>query len=601
MRWDDSEGSGVNSDTMKRFLPRFLISSIDVLQYFAYACPKSFSWKASLMKPLQPITRLIVNHFAQKNLFLKNKLSAQDLAHTHALIIDTPGTITRNEVIVSHLYADNKQIIISGKGYYTQGTLFSQGEKISVSPESDLYRLAQGLQLLSSHTNTTIDIRGAFHVHGNSIHAALHVLAAKMGITQKDTSAFTKIEEKKIDAYYHAALYEYQKKGILFIVGTPEFILSRSKSTSLLEQAIQEFQNNGLQSVLVAYKQCDLTDDLEKIIDKELVVLGVCGIEDAIRSDAMPAISKARKAGFHIVMITHDHQRTAISIAKQVGIYKEGDEAVDGCEFSTISDQLLHEQLMYTTVYSGITPQQKLRIVDALRARSFSLLMSTEFNDSFANIIRSIEDSRHILSALERIMVYCFSSYVSQLLIILGIGFVSLLYPALRCGSLITIKQFLWINVGAIGFFVWALTLEKKEPKILFDERWHHKGSQDLLNKPLVIQMFLSAIIMALGTAAVFLLFAPYSLELAYSMGLAVFSLYINANAWNCRSIRFSLFKIGFLSNKWLLFGPLFISFCVSLLLPITLNPYQWGFSLLVASSLVVLEQCRRVAQARVH
>lgn len=590
-----------------------------------------------------------VYRMAKQKVLVKNMQAVEGLGHAQVIVIDKTGTLTRNEMIVTHLFVDEQVVTISGKGYYPEGSLFSNGKQLVVQPESDLYLLAQGLRLINSSTITFVHQRGTFDIKGDPTEAALYVAAQKIPINEQTLMHYKKIYEIPFDSEYryHAGFYEYKGTGIAFVAGSPEAIKLRAQKT-FPDTVMQQFFQEGLRLVAVATKRFDLKkiehnnehDELlfyRKVIDSELVPLALCGIEDSIRSQASTMVSKARKAGLHIIMATGDHQRTALAIAKQVGIYKEGDEAIDGPELQAMSNEQLSEVIKHATVFSRVIPDQKLRIIEALHKHGLTVAMTGDgindapslvaadigiamgsigteiaksasdiilLDDSFVNIINAIEEGRHIIYTLRRVILYFFSTNCAEILILFFTFLMSLFNPKISLIFPLTAAQILWLNLITDGFLDTALAMEKKEQGLLYQEQWTAKKQLKLIDAGLFWHMIWAAVPMALGSLVVFLLYRPYNIDLARTMTLVTLGMFQWFNAWNCRSITLSMGQLGFLSNKWLILATMVVASLQLLLLHVPflqsifgtmpLNIYQWVFAALIAFSIVILEELRK-------
>lgn len=315
--------------------------------------------------------------------------SHQAFVLANTIVIEMNGTLTRNEMITSQLIVDHKHIFVSGKGYDPYGTLLCDGKSVSIDPGSSLYMLAQAAYLLSTDVKISINERGSYMVTGSPMDAALQIVAKKMGISGHEVQSFKKIDEIVIENQYRAVLYEYHKKGVVFIAGCPELLVKNQA----LQSDIQIVQQQGLHALAIAYKYCELHDDIKNSVTESLL-LGICGIEDAIRPDSWHAVANARKAGFHIVMTSPHHQQTAIAVAKNVGIYKAGDEAIDGHELHHKGPHYLQEQIMHTTVYSNVTSEQKKNVVTALKDAGLSVI-EIEQAVSFSQFMFSIQAAQY--------------------------------------------------------------------------------------------------------------------------------------------------------------------------------------------------------------
>lgn len=594
-----------------------------------------------------------VYRMAKQRVLIKNMQAVEGLGHANVIVIDKTGTLTRNEMIVSHVFSDGKIWTVSGKGYYPEGSLFLNNKPAHLDNSSDLFTMAQALSLLNTATITLIGQQGTFDIKGDPTEAALFVFSKKMGIDQEHIEQeFQKVYEIPFEAKhkYHAGFFIHKNHGIAFITGSPEFIAATSKPSVDAQKALAEFLSLGLRVIAVGVRTFDPSrmppqsnNDQERhsffqeLAENELQLLGFCGLEDSIRSEAAATISKARKAGFQIIMATGDHQRTALSIAKQVGIYKEGDDAIDGPELDSLSDDQLKQMIIHTTVFSRVSPDQKLRIITALHAHGLTVAMTGDgindapslvaadigigmggigtevakqasdiilLDDSVVNIIHAIEEGRHTIYTLRRVISYFFSTNLAEILIILFAFVLALLHPAWHLVFPLTAAQILWLNLVTDGFLDSALALEKKEKGLLYEQKWLSGKRVQLIDFAMLARILYCAIPMAIGALFMFVIYSPYNLLLARTMTLVTLGMFQWFNAWNCRSDTQSIFSLGFWTNKWLLAASALVLGLQLLLLHIPflqrifatqpLNIYQWAFVVLVSSSIIWLEEVRK-------
>lgn len=586
-----------------------------------------------------------VYRMAKQKVLVKNMQAVEGLGHANVIVIDKTGTLTRNEMIVTHVFAGDKRYTVSGKGYLVQGNIFHESQIIE--PEKSLQEMAKGLMLLNATTITFIEQRNSFEVKGDPTQAALYIFTKKLGITEENLEKeYKKIFEIPFDSKhkYHASFYEHKGKGIGFIAGTPEAIFKIATPSVQASGMLDEFLHEGLRVIAVGQCMFDISDIpanpsrnyFEYLLARRTQFLGLCGIEDAIRPEAAHTITRARTAGFQIVMATGDHQRTALAIAKQVGIYREGDEAIDGPELDKLSDVQLQEVIGYTTVFSRMNPEQKLRIINAFHERGDVVAMTGDgindapslvaadigiamgaigtevakeasdlilLDDSVKNIICAVEEGRHTIYALRRVILYFFSTNLAEILIILFAFIVSLVFPHLVLAFPLTAAQILWLNLITDGFLDSALALEKKEKGLLFDQKWF--GTQhNLIDTSLIVRMFFCGVPMALGSLFVFLLFSSADVTLARTMTLLTLGMFQWFNAWNCRSETLSIFQLGWWSNKWLILATivvvslqillLYVPVLQSIFSTVPLNGYQWLFAGVVSSTIIWIEEIRK-------
>ena len=258
---------------------------------------------------------------------------------------------------------------------------------------------------------------------------------------------------------YHAGLFKHNQKGIAYIIGAPELLMSKSKEISgKSNKFLNRLLKDGLRVVAVAslpfdlelfphkkHVPADVCFDIAKsfIENGNLSLLGLFGIQDSIRPEVPEMVEKAREAGLLILMATGDHKDTALYVAKEVNIFKEGNIALTGKEFAQMSDEQLLPELQNITVYARMRPKEKMRLIKlfhknnkiiamtgdgindapALVAADLGIAMGgigTEvakkasdmilLDDSFVNIIRAIEQVRHIMAELSNRWIFgcCF-------------------------------------------------------------------------------------------------------------------------------------------------------------------------------------------------
>ncbi len=445
-----------------------------------------------------------IYRMAQENVVVNNVDVIETFGRVQAMIIDKIGTLTRNEMIVTHVWTDDIDYTISGKGYYQEGSIFDKKKKVTINQQSNLYKLGHALHLLHDAVITCVSERGTFTLKGDPTHAALFVFSAKVGINASCVAEFKPLYEIPFDSSrgYQARFYAYNGSGIAFVSGSPEFIISRMASDDKIKQALHDYLAQGLRVSAVAYKNFNIDKSgqipekkefFESLIACDLNFLGLCGMQDSIRPEAQFMINKVRKAGFQVVMATQDHQRTAIATAKQVGIFNEGDDAINEDELALLSDMALQQIVLDVTVFSRVNASEKLRIINALHAQKkivaatgdsandvpslvtadvgIAMNSSTRvvkdaadiilLDDSLVTIVRALEEGRYILHTLKRITLYFFQTHCAQILFIMSI-FILNIFVAQPYQFPLAAAHIVWLNVVMGGLLCSALALEKR-------------------------------------------------------------------------------------------------------------------------------------------
>jgi len=583
-----------------------------------------------------------VYRMAKKQVLVKKMHAVEGLGRTDVIIVDKTGTLTRNEMMVSRVYVDGQRWRVSGQGYDPEGELFITDTKVTdLEPYEELRRFAHACYLLGNAEITYLPQRGAFDIKGDPTEAALKVFGQKLGFDGKQLKKeYRKLFEIPFDPElrYHAMFFDDEDKGRIFIAGSPETILSRCAHISDgVREELEHMLRDGLRVVAVAQKTFDIQvlskdkpldfEEACKLVENHFEFLGLCGIQDAIRPEVAAMVSQARDAGLEVIMATGDHKKTALYVAKQVGIIQEGDEIIDGSEIDDLSDEQLLARLPRVKVYSRVSPIHKLRIVKLFHDRNKIVAMTGDgindapslvaadlgiamggigtevakqasdlilLDDSFANIVRAIQEGRHIFYTLKRVVLYFFATNMGEILVVLFALLLNMPLP-------ITAAQILWLNLVTDGFLDVALSTEPQEEGLLH-KKWLHRKIH-LVDPALMSKMMFMALPMGIVSLAVF---HHYQANIAYArtMALLTMAMFQWFNAWNCRSDTKSVFQLGLFSNRWLLLATGFV-FGLQLLLvyapfmqrifktvPITFE--QWCMVIALSSSIFILEEMRK-------
>lgn len=541
------------------------------------------------------------SRMAQFKVLIKRLHGVDALGRTEIAIIDKTGTLTRNEMMVAHVWADNQEYDVSGAGFHQNGAISCNGKQQNLSPTSSVCRMAVAGSLLSRAVIKFVEQTNTFTVEGDPTEASLSVFAQKVGYKREELDRqYRHIHEIPFDATTrcHAAFYEHQGQGIAFIVGSPESLFARCAQVQHEDrQVLERMLNEGLRVVAVGMKNIDRAklhaepgpeqgSVFNKMLEHDIQLLGLCGIQDAIRTEVRSMVEATRSAGIRVIMATGDHRMTALYVAKRVGIYKEseGDEIVEGPVLEHLSDAELIRRIDKITVYARLTPEHKLRLVNvfhkldkvvamtgdgvndapSLVAADVGIAMGgigTEvakqaadvvlLDDSFANVVRAIEQGRHIFYALRRVILYFFATNMGEVFVVLFALVLNYPLPILAA-------QILWLNLVTDGFLDIALAMEPKETGLL-KKKWLRRGA-GLVNRTLMLKTVYMALPMGIGSMAVFYMYQA-DLEKARTMTLLTMAMYQWFNAWNCRSETKSIMEIGLFSNRWLLLATALVGF----------------------------------------
>lgn len=393
-----------------------------------------------------------------------------------------------------------------------------------------------------------------------------------------------------------------------------------------------EYSEQGLRVLTFAYKESG--EHLTAENEKDFVFLGLVSMIDPPREESRQAVADAKRAGIKPVMITGDHKITASAIARQIGIMEDGDLAVTGMELDAMSDEELDEKIEKISVYARVSPENKIRIVEAWQKKGNIVSMTgdgvndapalkkadigvamgitgTEVSkdaasmilqdDNFATIIKAVANGRNVYRNIRNAIMYLLSGNLSAIFTVLFASFSALPVPFMPV-------HLLFINLLTDSLPALAIGMEKPE-KGLLDQK-PRDPKKGILTKNFTLLMFLQGALIAVSVVAAFLLGlsvtgdAEYRAKAASTMAFATLTLARLFHGFNCRS-KSSIFKIGLGSNLYsvgaffagLLFlcAVLFIPGLHNLFCVVTLKPAHYGVIAALAFAPTVIIQIAKL------
>ncbi|MHB9110440.1 MAG: cation-translocating P-type ATPase [Armatimonadota bacterium] len=599
------------------------------------------------------VLALGVQRMARRNAILRRLPAVETLGSTTIICSDKTGTITRNEMTVTRLHAGGVMYEVTGEGFVPEGEIRENGQPVP----ADRLRQNAALRALLVAGCVANDARLEYEqerwrIHGDPTEAALLVAARKAGIEPEvEREELSRLDEVPFSsrAKYMATLNRAGEDGepTLFVKGAPEQILAFSsrilrdgREMPLTEEERQrlleintELAGRALRVLAAAYRVLPREQQQadRALAEHDLVFLGLWGMIDPPRPEAIRAIADAQGAGIRIIMITGDNAITASAIARQVGIAVHGEETISGPELEEMKDEELQQRVRHAGVFARVAPSHKLRIVGALRANGETTAMTgdgvndapalksadigvamgitgTEVakeaadmvlaDDNFATIVRAVEEGRVIFNNLRKVIFFLVTTNLGEIITLTTTLVVGLPLP-------LTAVMILWVNLVTDGFCTTPLGVEPGHRDVLRQPpRSRDAGVIDLA---LLRQMLVFAVLMAAGTLGLFWqdLRAGETFAHAQTVAFTTLVAFQWFHAFNARSRRNSLFSIGIFTNSWLLAG---IAAAVLLqVLVIYVRPIQvlfrtapltladWGWILLVSSSIFILDELRKL------
>ncbi|MDA0997327.1 MAG: HAD-IC family P-type ATPase [Proteobacteria bacterium] len=578
-----------------------------------------------------------MNRLAGRGAIVKRLSAVETLGCATVICSDKTGTLTMNEMTACALVLGGERIGVSGSGYGSDGIIAARADDPVLARTLLAIRLCNDARL------------NAGKVIGDPTEGALIALAAKGGINDMHVETLPRVAEIPFDAGHRfMATVHRDEDGILIAVkGAPDIVAERAKRiagldgdrpmTAALRASIDAdadaLANDALRVIGVAERRVSeadfaATEDVSALVS-ELTFLGLVGMEDPVRPEAIGAVEACRRAGIAVKMITGDHLATAKSVGRQLSL--EG-EAVLGAEIDGMTDETLAVRIDGIAVFARVRPETKLKIVDALRRGGHVVAMTgdgvndapalksadigtamgiagTEVSkeaatmvltdDNFATIVAAVEEGRTIYANIVKFVRYQLSTNFGALLTVFAATVIGLAPP-------FTPLQLLWVNVIMDGPPAMALGLDPAT-RGRMHERPRPADTAILSMRRLAILFYLGTL-MTVGTLGVFIWAgASGPPERAATMAFTTFVLFQVCNALNARSERRSIFAKDTVANPMLL-----LSFTVVVALQaiavhwppaqpvmrtVALAPADWMVCGTVATGIVVFEEARKFIQ----
>jgi Ca2+-transporting ATPase len=429
----------------------------------------------------------------QRHALIRRLSSVETLGSATVICSDKTGTLTQNEMTVTRLWADGQFLDVTGTGYAPYGDFMVDNAKVDVAQYPAILTT---LWLGVLNNDADIEITGAadsqqtYRIVGDPTEGALLVAAAKAGALPIEVKqAYPRENEVPFDSERKRMItihdvgtprpedispfYDNEQKNwdIIAVKGAPDIVLGlcsryqtmEDKSEPLTDEVCQRILDandtmtaSALRVLGVAYRmEQDVPDQAEALktdeLEKDLVFVGLLGMIDPARMEVKPALEQAREAGIHTIMITGDYPNTARAIAESIGLMQHRKGVLTGAELDNMSDTQLVNVIEDTAVFARVSPEHKMRIVDALQANGEVVAMTGDgvndapaikradigvamgitgtdvaketadmvlTDDNYASIVSAVEQGRIIYSNIRKFVYYLLSCNVAEILVI---------------------------------------------------------------------------------------------------------------------------------------------------------------------------------------
>jgi magnesium-transporting ATPase (P-type) len=527
-----------------------------------------------------------MQRMAAQGAIVRRLAAVETLGSTTVICTDKTGTLTRNEMTVRELWLpDGRTVSVDGIGYAPAGGLSCGGGSVRDDPAvTALVRAA--VLCNDARLRAPEDERAAWSVVGDPTEGALLVLAAKAGM---DAEALRRAAPRSAELPFDsdrklmATRHDSAAPRVL-VKGAPEAVLALCRDAAAVRAAREAADAMAGQALRVlAFAELD---DAEldagfDALDGQARLLGLAGEIDPPRESVRDAVARCAAAGIRPVMVTGDHKLTGLSIARELGIARDGDAAVDGQALERLNDAELQATIDRIAVFARVHPAQKVRIVEALQSRGDVVAMTgdgvndapalaradvgvamgitgTEVaksaseivvtDDDFATIVTAVEQGRVVYANLKKVILFLFVTSVDEVIVLLAALLAGLPLP-------LAAVQILWINIVTEGTLTVNLVMEPpggdemKRPPVARDD--------PLLGGDLLWRM---AVMTPAAAAATFGWFYwrldhGVALDLVRTETFTVLVMCQWFNVLNCRSATRSAFGGSLLHNPWLLGG----------------------------------------------
>ncbi|RZN41048.1 MAG: cation-translocating P-type ATPase [Methanophagales archaeon ANME-1-THS] len=595
-----------------------------------------------------------VLRMARKQAIVRKLPAVETLGCITAICADKTGTLTKNEMTVRSIYVAGKMIAVTGTGYAPTGEFIGQRDGERLEPRT-VEGLSLALQIAALCNDSSVQpVNGEYRVRGDPTEGALVVVARKAGLQLDElTRRYPRVAEIPFERerMRMTTLHQdtVQGRTMAFVKGAPEVLLSLSTGiagenggyavvkelTEVARRAVLDANDKmaaeALRVIAVAYR--GLPEGVAYTADRvenDLIFVGLFGMTDPPREEVKEAIERCKTAGIKPIMITGDNKLTALAIAAELGVITrpENDEKVlTGADLEKMSEEELEKRVDDVVVYSRVSPAHKLRIVESLQRRGNVVAMTgdgindapalkrsdvgiamnsgTEVakeasdmvltDDNFATIVAAIHEGRAIYDNVKKYLLYILSYGVAEVFLLTSAIFSGLPFPLVAI-------QILWANIVIEDLPAMGLGIDPPDPDIMARKP---RNPREKVFTPRILQLLiLMAAVIGIGCLGIFLHYLSGSdgaegmVKKAQSMVFATFILYEMINAFNCRSERYSLVRVGILSNKWLVGGVIssLLLMIFAIQLPFTgrffhtvpLTRVDWGIALATSTTIFI-------------
>jgi len=573
----------------------------------------------------------------RRHALIRRLSSVETLGSATVICSDKTGTLTQNEMTVTQISIDTKDVFITGSGYAPQGEFQIDGQTVNIQ-DYPAATTALWVGALNNDALLEVNQDGTHKMIGDPTEGSIIVAAAKADKAYQELSEdYPRVQEIPFDSVRKRMTTIHKVRDpqtedfspfndddlhkdwyVVAVKGAPDVVLDLCQRYQQYNDVEAELDNSvrerilnandkmaqqALRVIAVAYKVVKElpTEITPEEVEKDLIFVGLIGMIDPPRVEVGESIKIAKHAGIRTIMITGDYAQTARAIAEAIGLIKKEDKKViTGAELARMSDTDLREDIKHVNVFARVSPEHKMRLVDALQSHNEVVAMTGDgvndapaikradigvamgitgtdvaketadmvlTDDNYSSIVAAVEQGRIIYSNIRKFVFFLLSSNVAEIMIIFLATLAGLPAP-------LTAIQLLWLNLVTDGAPALALAMEKGDPDIM-DQKPRAK-EEPIINRSMGIGIIIQTITQTGAVLTAFALGLLWHLEegavlvgnpltyilqhdwrgvdvlTAETMAFITLSLAELFRAYTVRSERASLFKIGIFSNKYM-------------------------------------------------
>jgi len=553
----------------------------------------------------------------KRHALIRRLSSVETLGSATIICSDKTGTLTQNEMTATRLWADGRFFEITGSGYEPKGDFLIDGAPVDLV---DYQAALTTLWVAVLNNDADLEISGksngkhTYRMVGDPTEGAMIVAGAKAGTLARNLNkAYPRIQEVPFDSARKRmttihALENPQPEDIspfddersipqgyvIAVKGAPDVVLERCTHYQKMDDSVEPLDEAQRMHILHANDR--MTQDALRVLgmayrivpekpdkidpddlERDLTFAGLIGMIDPPRPEVPPALQKGRQAGIRTVMITGDYPNTARAIAESIGLLQPGHQVLTGPNLDQMDDATLQREVKTTDVFARVSPEHKMRIVEALRANGEVVAMTGDgvndapsikladigvamgitgtdvakesadmvlTDDNYASIVSAVEQGRVIYSNIRKFVYYLLSCNLAEI----GIIFLGTLFSR---GSPLNALQLLWLNLITDGAPALALGTEKGDPDIM--NQPPRPPAEPIINRFMqtgIAVQTLAITAVSLGAYFLGLRLFPESPAIGATMTFVTLSFSELLRAFTARSERYPLLKIGIFSNR---------------------------------------------------